>query len=156
MKTKDKKETKSRQAKKSVTLKNDKISKEEFPGYLHYEPGDDITKREKRVDVSLDDETFDEINNKIIASQTKVNDDNLIEDVEGEFKAKSEFDVTGEDLEALGPKDLSLDMGDDEDLKHRTMPVDFAGKDLDIPGTELDDAQEEIGSEDEENNHYSQ
>lgn len=28
-------------------------------------------------------------------------------------------------------------------------------KDLDIPGTELDDHQEDIGSEDEENNYYS-
>jgi hypothetical protein len=27
--------------------------------------------------------------------------------------------------------------------------------DLDIPGAELDDKQEEIGSEDEENNYYS-
>jgi hypothetical protein len=26
---------------------------------------------------------------------------------------------------------------------------------LDIPGAELDDAQENLGSEDEENNHYS-
>jgi hypothetical protein len=33
--------------------------------------------------------------------------------------------------------------------------VDFAGKDLDVPGTELDDAEEETGSEDEENNPYS-
>lgn len=30
------------------------------------------------------------------------------------------------------------------------------GDDLDIPGAELDDAQENIGSEDEENNYYSQ
>jgi len=29
------------------------------------------------------------------------------------------------------------------------------GNDLDIPGTELDDADEEIGEEDEENNYYS-
>jgi hypothetical protein len=29
------------------------------------------------------------------------------------------------------------------------------GEDLDIPGTELDDADEEIGEEDEENNYYS-
>ena len=28
-------------------------------------------------------------------------------------------------------------------------------KDLDIPGSELDDQQEDIGSEDEENNYYS-
>lgn len=30
------------------------------------------------------------------------------------------------------------------------------GIDLDVPGAELDDAQENIGSEDEENNYYSQ
>lgn len=32
---------------------------------------------------------------------------------------------------------------------------DFAGSDLDVPGSEADDAQEAIGSEDEENNYYS-
>ena len=33
---------------------------------------------------------------------------------------------------------------------------DMSGSDLDIPGAELDDDQEDIGSEDEENNYYSQ
>lgn len=37
------------------------------------------------------------------------------------------------------------------DKKHK-----LTGKDLDVPGSELDDAQEAIGSEDEENNYYSQ
>lgn len=32
---------------------------------------------------------------------------------------------------------------------------DFSGSDLDIPGSELDDEQEALGSEDEENNYYS-
>ena len=32
---------------------------------------------------------------------------------------------------------------------------DTSQNDLDVPGSELDDAQEEIGSEDEENNYYS-
>ena len=32
---------------------------------------------------------------------------------------------------------------------------DVSGSDLDIPGAELDDSLEDIGSEDEENNHYS-
>lgn len=32
---------------------------------------------------------------------------------------------------------------------------DVSGSDLDIPGAELDDAMEQIGSEDEENNGYS-
>jgi hypothetical protein len=32
---------------------------------------------------------------------------------------------------------------------------DISGDDLDVPGSELDDKQENIGSEDEENNYYS-
>ena len=32
---------------------------------------------------------------------------------------------------------------------------DMSGSDLDIPGSELDDEQENVGSEDEENNYYS-
>ena len=32
---------------------------------------------------------------------------------------------------------------------------DVSGGDLDVPGSELDDAQEKNGSEDEENNYYS-
>lgn len=32
---------------------------------------------------------------------------------------------------------------------------DMSGDDLDVPGSELDDQQESVGSEDEENNYYS-
>ncbi len=32
---------------------------------------------------------------------------------------------------------------------------DLSGADLDVPGSELDDEQEDIGNEDEENNYYS-
>ena len=66
-----------------------------------------------------------------------------------------EAELTEEDLEALGPEDLSMDMGEDEELKHRSHEVDFEGKDLDVPGRDSDDDQEDIGSEDEENNLYS-
>lgn len=80
---------------------------------------------------------------------------NLDDDI-SDFATGNESDVTSEDLEALGPKDLSLDMGDDEQLlKNRVWPVDMAGEDLDVPGSELDDENESIGSEDEENNSYS-
>jgi hypothetical protein len=68
----------------------------------------------------------------------------------------NEADLNYEDIEALGPEDLSMDLGDDEQLKHRVHPVDFTAEDLDIPGTDLDDELEDIGSEDEENNFYSQ
>ena len=68
----------------------------------------------------------------------------------------SESDVTDEDLQALGPKVLSMVMGEDvQVLKNRVWPVDMAGEDLDVPGAELDDRNESIGSEDEENNSYS-
>jgi hypothetical protein len=80
----------------------------------------------------------------------KLSDDEDITLVPG-----NEADVNEEDLEALGPRDLSMDGGDDEDLKHRVHPVDFSGKDLDVPGAELDDREEALGSEDEENNPYS-
>lgn len=81
---------------------------------------------------------------------------NLKKDEEITDVEAGEGDVTEEDLEALGPKDLSMDMGEDEQLlKNRTWPVDMAGKDLDVPGAELDDDNEAIGSEDEENNSYS-
>ncbi len=65
--------------------------------------------------------------------------------------------VTREDLEALGPSDDNLkdDGGDDQQLLQRSRKVDFSGDGLDVPGSELDDAQEKIGSEDEENNSYS-
>ena len=47
---------------------------------------------------------------------------------------------------------------EDEDqlAKRKSGSIDKApGDDLDVPGTELDDADEVIGEEDEENNYYS-
>jgi hypothetical protein len=42
-----------------------------------------------------------------------------------------------------------------EGLNQKDFSNDVSGADLDVPGTEMDDVQEEIGSEDEENNYYS-
>jgi len=65
---------------------------------------------------------------------------NILDEDDMDFATGTESDVTNEDLEALGPKDLSMDMGDDEKLlKNRVWPVDMAGEDLDIPGAELDE-----------------
>ena len=70
-----------------------------------------------------------------------------------------------EDISSKGKieSDLNLD-----DLAKRKVPnevpgsmnekdfeEDMSGDDLDIPGSELDDRQERVGSEDEENNYYS-
>lgn len=42
-----------------------------------------------------------------------------------------------------------------EPLNERSFGEEKSGKDLDVPGAELDDSNEEIGEEDEENNNYS-
>ncbi|HSY61051.1 MAG TPA: hypothetical protein VK796_04200 [Cytophaga sp.] len=42
-----------------------------------------------------------------------------------------------------------------ETMNEKDFKDDMSGSDLDIPGSELDDQQENIGSEDEENNYYS-
>jgi hypothetical protein len=131
---------------------------QEFPGYPKYNADEDITRNATRIDENLDDEVLTQVKHN---KEPKINPDQGQEDsiddsnTDVDKNPKGDFEVTGEDLEALGPKDLSMDMGDDEQLKHRTRPVDFAAKDLDIPGSELDDEQEEKGSEDEENNSYS-
>jgi hypothetical protein len=66
----------------------------------------------------------------------------------------SKSDLTKEDYEALGPRDLSLDGGDDEQLKHRVWPVDFAARDLDVPKGD-EERIDALGQGDEENDHYS-
>lgn len=124
---------------------------QEFPGYPHYDPNEDITRKQVRLDTNLDDDTLtDERQVRKDDAPLKLSDNQA-----GETTGAGVFDVNEEDLEALGPKDLSLDGNEDEQLKHRTQPVDFSGEDLDVPGSELDDAQEAKGSEDEENNVYS-
>jgi hypothetical protein len=53
-------------------------------------------------------------------------------------------------------KKMALDKIDEEDgTNEKRNPLDM-GKDLDVPGSELDDEDEEEGEEDEENNSYSQ
>lgn len=144
--------------KKPLKKSGRKAAKKKFPGYPPYPANEDILNQDTRVEGNLDDEvlTGRSVDMKLSKNYADKNDE-VAEGVEDQLKpiAKNDADVTEEDLEALGPEDLSLDMGDDEQLKHRTRPVDFSGKDLDVPGAELDDQNEEIGSEDEENNSYS-
>lgn len=58
-------------------------------------------------------------------------------------------------------EDIDLDLNVKEIIEkpgrmnEKDFEEDMAGNDLDVPGAELDDEQEEIGSEDEENNYYS-
>lgn len=155
MATKNKNVTNKKRTAASLSKKTRNSSKE-FPGYPKYPAEEDITRQSNRVDENLDDELLTQVKHNQEPKAPKLTaDEGTSNTLDDEKNAKNKFDVTDEDLEALGPKDLSMDMGDDEQLKHRNRPVDFTGEDLDVPGTELDDDQEEKGSEDEENNIYS-
>jgi hypothetical protein len=59
--------------------------------------------------------------------------------------------------EEINPEEISK-IKENEEMSannQKDFSDDFSGSDLDVPGSELDDNQEEIGSEDEENNLYS-
>jgi hypothetical protein len=72
------------------------------------------------------------------------------EDIYNKFD--KEFDIDPEDISKKKPVEIV-----DEDPEWREMDFDLEHPedDLDVPGSELDDEQEDIGSEDEENNFYS-
>ncbi|MET3027527.1 hypothetical protein ABXT06_12660 [Flavobacterium sp. UW10123] len=56
----------------------------------------------------------------------------------------------------VDPENISTDQTITQNDNEWKQNSDKIGNDLDIPGAELDDQQEEIGSEDEENNYYSE
>ncbi len=59
-------------------------------------------------------------------------------------------------LEDIDPDEISNETNIDQENHEWKQNSDKLGEDLDVPGSELDDDQEEIGSEDEENNFYSE
>ena len=63
---------------------------------------------------------------------------------------KEETEIDPED-----PAKLKAPVEESGKLNEKNFKQDVTGGDLDVPGAELDDDQENIGSEDEENNLYS-
>jgi hypothetical protein len=117
--------------------KSTKKSDPEYPGYPKYPANEDIMNRGERV--LLDDS---------------------VKPIEGAESLDVENGVPPENIAIDVAKPVSADpldpeINNDEELGKRIYPVDFTGKDLDIPGSELDDETESTGNEDEENNLYS-
>ena len=135
-----------------------KKEKEIFPGYPHYSKNEDIYNKERETNIdpeSLEDSgKYDE---KASLKEPIKTVPELKNSKDEEIKnPKLDSDLTAEDLDNLGEKNDDQDMGEDDRLKKtRMFPVDFSGEGLDVPGSEIDDADEEIGKEDEENNFYS-
>jgi hypothetical protein len=65
-------------------------------------------------------------------------------------KYEEEKDINPEDISKIKEANDITGSNNEKDFND-----DESGNDLDIPGTEMDDNQEAIGSEDEENNYYS-
>ena len=63
---------------------------------------------------------------------------------------KNEQDIDPEDTDAIKEPNELPGLQNEKDFSE-----DESGNDLDVPGSELDDEGEAIGSEDEENNYYS-
>ena len=58
-------------------------------------------------------------------------------------------------LDPENPLEINESKGEEGKAEEKDFEADMSGQDLDVPGSELDDQQESVGSEDEENNHYS-
>ncbi|MGI8580628.1 MAG: hypothetical protein ACR2KX_00400 [Chitinophagaceae bacterium] len=138
-------------------MANDKLTEDEkeFPGYPHYPASEDILNQPDAERVDVDVENLSRSNTKNSSAlpdrsvKIPASDDPapaLGDMDDDEIVPGTEADVTEEDLILLGEKDA--DFGRRDELA-------VTGDDLDVPGTEDDDAGEEIGEEDEENNYYS-
>ncbi|MDZ4845229.1 MAG: hypothetical protein SH857_06730 [Chitinophagales bacterium] len=76
------------------------------------------------------------------------------------YPASEDIYNQSKEEEEINPEDISktkfLNENDNErERDEKDSEDDVSGDDLDVPGSELDDEQEKIGSEDEENNYYS-
>jgi hypothetical protein len=90
---------------------------------------------------------------KSLEDKNKVPDSLLYppsEDIYSKFH--KEGDINPGDI---SKKKIPVEINNRRKLNEKNFEEDMAVGDLDIPGSELDDAMEAIGSEDEENNHYS-
>ncbi|GAA3781322.1 hypothetical protein [Flavobacterium ginsengiterrae] len=74
-----------------------------------------------------------------------------------DYPANEDIYNQDEELEDIDPEGISGERTINIDNNHEwKQNSDKLGNDLDVPGSELDDDQEDIGSEDEENNYYSE
>lgn len=135
-------------------MSNNKNNKEEkeFPGYPHYPAKDDILNQPGAVRVDMDVENLSHSNTQTSSAlpdksvKVPAADEEVLPLDDIEIVPGTDADVTEEDLLILGEKDA--DFGRRDELA-------VTGDDLDVPGSEDDDANEDIGEEDEENNYYS-
>ncbi len=92
-------------------------------------------------DISADEQ--DEVSNQFNANVTK-DERKVLDDAAGKINSTDQQNLDSAQLDQY-----------DEDGELLNEKTGLSGKDLDVPGSELDDDNEDIGEEDEENNPYS-
>ena len=132
-------------------------SEQDFPGYPSHSPSEDITNQADQVEIGQS------------ANPGADDEENIIREPANKEPQDVAADVTEDDIKMLSASDQNRDL-EDEDLEEAKLdntdndgdPLNEAtgnynrtGDSLDVPGSEDDDADENVGSEDEENNYYS-
>ena len=110
-----------------------------------------ITSEEKKEKLLDDDEKEPE--SPTDSSPPSGSDEGNVSPEEQELLERAADFMPTEDEEGL--QDATLDDTDAEGDPLNENNEDVSGRDLDIPGSERDDMDEDIGEEDEENNSYS-
>lgn len=149
-------------SKREVEQSNDQKIDQDFPGYPHYPAKEDIMdQRTGSHKVDVDVENMASARNATGVSQRfrKGQDEQRNpprNEQASEGDSSDDLDIktgTGADVD---DDDLAiLNSTNDEIGVPQNVSNEDLNTDLDIPGSELDDADEEIGEEDEENNYYS-
>ena len=141
--------SKAMDSKKEVEQSKDEKTDQDFPGYPHYPAKEDIM--DKRTDSHRVDVDVENMGRNAAARFTgepqrqppaAEPQDDL------DIKMGTDADVDEDDLAVLNATDAEI--GTPQNVSNEDLETD-----LDSPGSELDDAAEEIGEEDEENNYYS-
>lgn len=123
--------------------KNKEDQNKDFPGYPHYPASEDVSNANN--------------NNGIVSMDAGTTDEDNTDPENVEIVMGTEADVTTDDRMILDGMEDGRIVNSAKDLLDST---DDDGEPLnedalDVPGSELDDANEQIGEEDEENNYYS-
>jgi len=110
------------------------------------------------VTISSADEEGDGILDELNSDEEPVtgNGSSDVTNTEKRLLKKSAGHLPTEESEDFNKMALDDRDNDGELLNEKNIRQDRSGEDLDIPGAELDDEDENIGDEDEENNIYSQ
>ena len=111
-----------------------------------------INEDEDAVETALDEEDEAEDDDELT-----ITDDSVDEDADVTEDEKIALERSADDVDTLDNEDLYAAELDDTDLDGEKLneSINVSGKDLDVPGAEDDDADEDLGEEDEENNEYS-